>query len=88
MAANPNLSAAIIEIVDRALNSPKGISIDFVEEGKAIHWLQRYHTVRSGVVKRDPGSEWRTLTGRRVGSVIFLEPLDQHVLSLEIKEIE
>ena len=87
MAANANLSPAILEIVNRALNSEKGISIDFEVEGKAIHWLQRYYTVRAGVLRKDPASEWRLLSGRREGSKIFLEPLDQHVLSMKIEDL-
>ena len=80
-------SAAIVEIVRRALNSERGIKIAFPTEGQAIHFHQRYNIVRAEVVKRDPASEWRTLQMRRDGHELLLEPLDSHILRFDITEI-
>lgn len=81
-------SEAMRQIVLRALNSPRGIKIEFDSEGAAIRFHQRYNSVRSNEVRRDPQSEWRTMQMRREAATVFLEPVDQHVLRLRITEIE
>jgi hypothetical protein len=81
-------SEAIVELVRRALNSPKGIRIDCESAGQAINLHQRYNTVRASIIKRDAESEWRTMQMRREENVIFLEPVDAHILRLNISEIE
>jgi hypothetical protein len=88
----PVLSEAMIAIVSRALNSPRGISIAFPSEGAAINWRQRYYTIRKGVVKADPASEWRTLTcvvhEAEPGKFhILLVPSDEQVLQYDITEL-
>jgi hypothetical protein len=87
----PVLSEAMIQIVSRALNSPRGISIAFPSEGAAINWRQRYYTIRKGVVKNDPASEWRTLTCVVHESdgkyFILLVPSDEQVLQYDITEL-
>jgi hypothetical protein len=80
-------SEAMRQVVQRALNSPNGIKIEFNTEGEAINFHQRYNAVRSNEVRRDPQSEWRTFQMRRTGTTLFLEPTDQHVLRLKITEI-
>ncbi len=80
-------SEAINQLVVRALNSPSGIRITCESEGQAINFHQRYNTVRSDIVKRDAASEWRTLQMRRDGAVLFLEPVDAHIMRLQIDEL-
>jgi hypothetical protein len=80
-------SEAIVELVRRALNSPRGLRIECESTGQAIYIHQRYNTVRSEIVKRDPDSEWRTLQMRREENVLFLEPVDAHILRLNISEL-
>ena len=81
-------SEAMRQIVLRALNSAKGIKIEFETDGQAINFHQRYNAVRRNEVRRDAASEWRTLQMRRTGATLFLEPVDQHVLKLNITDIE
>lgn len=80
-------SEAIVALVTRALNSTNGIKITCESEGQAIYIHQRYNTVRSDIVKRDPESEWRTLQMRREGATLLLEPVDSHILRLQIDEL-
>lgn len=87
MSAPTITSEAMADIVRRALNSPRGIKIEFETEGAAINFHQRYNSVRRNEVRRDPASEWRTMQMRRVGMTLFLEPADSHVLKLKIEEI-
>lgn len=90
-------------LVARALNSERGIAIRFPSQGAAINWKQRYYTVRKGIVKADPSSEWRTLTciaepeskeilcaacASKVKTwVVKLIPNDAHVAEYEIEEL-
>lgn len=80
-------SEAIVQIFTRAANSPRGISIEFKSEGEAIHFNQRYNTVRAALVKQDPTTEWRSYQMRRDGKTLFLEPTDAHVMKLDIQEL-
>lgn len=80
-------SEAIVQLVNRAMNSPNGIRITCESEGQAINFLQRYNSVRSEVVKKDGASEWRTFQMRREDNVLFLEPADAHILRLQIDEL-
>lgn len=80
-------SEAIIEIFRRAASSPRGIAISFPTSGQAIHFLQRYNTVRAAQVRGDPGSEWRQYTARLDGLRVCIEPLDSHILKLDIEEL-
>jgi hypothetical protein len=80
-------SEAIITLVNRALNTPNGIRITCESEGQAVNIHQRYNTVRSTIVARDRESEWRTLQMRREGAVLMLEPVDSHILRLQIDEL-
>ncbi len=89
MAQNTLPSEAIVEVATRALNSPKGIAIGpFETEGQAIYWNQRFNAVKAKMIKNHPNHEWRTLTCRRVGAKVLLEPMDAHILDLPIEEIK
>lgn len=87
----PILSEAMTSLVQRALNSERGIRIQFPEKGAAINWRQRYYRVRDGVVKKDPASEWRTLTcviEEEGGKVwVKLLPSDAQLLDYVIEEL-
>lgn len=88
MSANPLPSAALVELFHKALNSPRGIEIGpFESVGAAINWSQRANTVKSRVMGKDPTHEWRTLSIRRVGESVRIEPADSFVLELPIKEL-
>ena len=88
MAQSTVPSEAIIEIATRALNTPRGISIEFPTEGAAIYWSQRFNTVKAKQIKGDPAHEWRTLSCRREGNLVLIQPADAYVLDLPIKDIE
>lgn len=89
MAQNTLPSEAIIEVATRALNSPKGIAIGpFESEGQAIYWAQRFNAVKAKQIKGNPNHEWRTITCKRVGAKVLLQPVDAHILDLSIEEIE
>lgn len=87
----PVTSEAMNAIVQRAINTERGIRIEFPSHGSAVNWRQRYYSVRASVVKKDPQSEWRTLTcvlEEKDGKVwVKLIPNDAHVLDYKIEEL-
>lgn len=88
MAQSTVPSEAIVEIAARALNTTKGIAIGpFPTEGDAIYWAQRFNTVKATQVRNNPQHEWRTLSCRRDGLRVLIQPVDAHILDLPIEEL-
>ena len=84
---DPVASETMEQLVRRALNSERGIAIDFKDSGKAVHWRQRYYMVRKKMLKSDPASDWRSLTAVLDGSKVKLIPVDAQLNDLEITEL-
>lgn len=84
----PVVSEAIMAVVQRAINSPAGISIEFPTVGAAIHFHQRYNNVRKHVVQGKPDHEWRTIGATRQENILFLRPIDEELKELKITELE
>lgn len=60
--AEPVTSIAITKLVNRALNSERGVRVHFPTRGLALNWRQRYYAVRREMVRKDPNTEWRVLS--------------------------
>jgi hypothetical protein len=83
-------SETIIELVRRALNSPKGIEIPFSSPGQATHWRQRYYKVRTRVTKDNTNAEWLTLSAYippENPNVVQLIPTDAHIDMMQVREL-
>ena len=83
-------SETIIELVRRALNSPKGIEIPFSSPGQATHWRQRYYKVRTRVMQGGANTEWGTISAYippENPSVVQLIPTDAHIDMMQVREL-
>lgn len=83
-------SETIVALVERALNSPRGIEIPFNTPGAAIHWRQRYYKVRASMTKQDPSTEWRTLSAYippEKPTVVQLLPTDSQINMMEVRDL-
>lgn len=84
----PVYSEAMQQIVSRALNTEKGIRIEFPTNGAAVNFRQRYYKVRARLLKQHPDSDWRNLSCVIEGNFLLFIPTDAQVLHYKIEEIE
>ena len=83
-------SETIHLIVEKALNSPRGIEIPFETPGDAIYWRQRYYKVRALILKKNPESDWRTMSSyipKDKPNVVRIVPTDSQINIEEITEL-
>lgn len=97
--AEPIVSEAMLRLVTKALNTEKGIRIEFPSYGAAVNYRQRYYKVRARVLKQQPDSDWNTLSCIIENAVqakrepekpcwLMFIPVDAQVDNFKVEEIE